>query len=125
MEAALGERFATRPAAAWPRLLQEHGIGAHLLMDFSELMEDPYAVRKGLSLIRSHPGVGEVTLAGPSPRLSRTPAQPGRAVGPPGGDTRSVLRALGYTDADIDGLVSRDVVRDGLPDDVAFVGMFR
>jgi crotonobetainyl-CoA:carnitine CoA-transferase CaiB-like acyl-CoA transferase len=125
LEAALGERFATRPAGAWARLLQEHGIGAHLLMDFSELMEDPYAVRKGLSLTRSHPGVGEVTLAGPSARLSRTPARPGRAVGPPGSDTRSVLRALGYTDADFDRLVSRDVVRDGLPDDTAFVGMFR
>jgi crotonobetainyl-CoA:carnitine CoA-transferase CaiB-like acyl-CoA transferase len=125
LEAALGERFATRPAGTWARLLAEHGIGAHLLMDFSELMEDPYAVRKGLSLTRGHPGVGEVTLAGPSPRLSRTPARPGRAVGPPGSDTRSVLSALGYTEAEIDRLVSRDVVRDGLPDDAAFVGMFR
>jgi crotonobetainyl-CoA:carnitine CoA-transferase CaiB-like acyl-CoA transferase len=125
LELALGARFATRPAGVWARLLQERGIGAHLLMDFSELMEDPYAVRKGLSLTRSHPGVGEATLAGPSARLSRTPAQPGRAVGPPGGDTRSVLSALGYTAADIDRLVSRDVVRDGLPADTAFVGMFR
>jgi crotonobetainyl-CoA:carnitine CoA-transferase CaiB-like acyl-CoA transferase len=125
LETALGERFATRPAGDWAGLLQEHGIGAHLLMDFSELMEDPYAVRKGLSLTRSHPGVGEVTLAGPSPRLSRTPARSGRAVGPPGSDTRSVLRTLGYADVDIDRLVSRDVVRDGLPDEAAFVGMFR
>jgi crotonobetainyl-CoA:carnitine CoA-transferase CaiB-like acyl-CoA transferase len=125
LEAALREGFAARPAGTSARRLAEHGIGAHLLMDFSELMEDPYAVRKGLSLTRSHPGVGEVTLAGPSARLSRTPARPGRAVGPPGSDTRSVLRALGYTDADFDRLVSRDVVRDGLPNDAAFVGMFR
>ena len=125
LEEALGERFATRPAAAWALLLQERGIGAHLLMDFSELMEDPYAVRKGLSLTRRHPGVGEVTLAGPSPRLSRTPARPGRAVGPPGSDTRPVLRTLGYTDADIDRLVSREVVGEGLPDGAAFIGMFR
>lgn len=125
LEAALGERFATRPAAEWARLLPERGIGAHLLMDFSELMQDPYAVRKGLSLTRSHPTVGEVTLAGPSARLSRTPARAGRAVGPPGSDTRSVLKALGYADADVDRLVSRDVVRDGLPEGAAFIGMFR
>jgi crotonobetainyl-CoA:carnitine CoA-transferase CaiB-like acyl-CoA transferase len=64
-------------------------------------------------------------MAGPSPRLTRTPAVATRAVGPPGSDTRNVLCALGYTDAAIDDLVQRRIVREGPEEGVGAVGMFR
>jgi crotonobetainyl-CoA:carnitine CoA-transferase CaiB-like acyl-CoA transferase len=61
-------------------------------------------------------------MAGPSPRLSRTPPRPGRPVGPPGSDTRAVLAELGL---DADDLIARDVARESLPQGTTFVGMFR
>jgi crotonobetainyl-CoA:carnitine CoA-transferase CaiB-like acyl-CoA transferase len=123
IESELETLFASAPAQTWVQRLWDIGIGAHVLMDFSELMDDPIARKKGLSLTRIHPVLGEVTLAGPSARMTVTPTRPARPVGPPGYDTRSVLADLGYLD--VDGLIERGVVRDGLPDGAQFIGMFR
>lgn len=122
---ALAAVFGTGPAADWAAKLQRHGVGAHLLVDLADLMDDPYAIRKGLTITRDHPGTGPATMAGPSPRLSRTPARATRPAGPPGSDTRTVLAGLGYTGAEIDDLVARGIVREGPADGEAQVGMFR
>jgi crotonobetainyl-CoA:carnitine CoA-transferase CaiB-like acyl-CoA transferase len=121
-EAKLTEAFRGASAQDWVDRLTAAGIGAHILVDQPDLMDDPVARARGLVVKRDHPGFGQARMAGPSPRLSRTPAQPGRPVGPPGADTRTVLGELGF---DTDDLLGRDIARDGLPQGTTFVGMFR
>jgi crotonobetainyl-CoA:carnitine CoA-transferase CaiB-like acyl-CoA transferase len=126
LERALAERLATDTAQTWVRRLVAAGIGAHVLMDFTEVMDEERARARGLSLTREHPGVGRVSrLAGPSARLSRTPPRPTRPVGPPGSDTRALLESLGYNDDELEKLIQRDVAREGLAEGTKFVGMFR
>jgi crotonobetainyl-CoA:carnitine CoA-transferase CaiB-like acyl-CoA transferase len=121
-EAKLAEVFRGALAGDWVDRLTAAGIGAHVLADQPDLMDDPVARARGLAVERDHPGFGRARMAGPSPRLSRTPVRPGRPVGPPGADTRAVLSELGFDAGD---LLARDIARDGLPPGTTFVGMFR
>ena len=84
-------------------------------------MDDPVARARGLVVERDHPGFGRARMAGPTPRLSRTPARPGRPVGPPGRHPGRARRARLRRRR----LFARDIARDGLPQGTTFVGMFR
>ncbi|WP_216896769.1 CaiB/BaiF CoA transferase family protein [Nocardia alni] len=121
-ETELAEHFRTRPAQDWVDLLNAAGVGAHVLTDQPDLMDDEVVRARGLSIEREHRGFGRARMAGPSQRLSVTPPRPTRPVGPPGSDTRAVLDEFGFDSAD---LIARDVARDGLPQYTTFVGMFR
>jgi crotonobetainyl-CoA:carnitine CoA-transferase CaiB-like acyl-CoA transferase len=121
-EAQLAEVFRGAPASHWAAKLTAAGIGAHVLADQPDLMDDPVVRNRGLVVDRDHPGFGRARMAGPSPRLSRTPAQPAAPAGPPGSDTRAVLEELGFN---ADDLLARDIARDGLPQGTTFLGMFR
>jgi crotonobetainyl-CoA:carnitine CoA-transferase CaiB-like acyl-CoA transferase len=114
--------FVTRTTTAWVDALVAAGIGAHVLRDQPDLMDDKVALSRGLAVQRDHPGFGLATMAGPSARLSRTPARANRPVGTPGADTRAVLDELGFDGAD---LIARDLAREGLPDGASVIGMFR
>jgi hypothetical protein len=114
--------FRTAPARAWADRLTTAGIGAHVLVDQPDLMDDDVVRARGLSIERQHPGFGRARMSGPSRRLSLTPPRPGHPVGPPGSDTRALLGELGF---DSDDLIGRDIARDGLPEGTTFIGMFR
>jgi crotonobetainyl-CoA:carnitine CoA-transferase CaiB-like acyl-CoA transferase len=114
--------FRTAPAQSWVDRLTAAGIGAHILVDQPDLMDDEVTRTRGLSVERQHPGFGRARMSGPSRRLSLTPPRPGRPAGPPGSDTRAVLDELGFDSND---LIGRDIARDGLPEGTAFIGMFR
>jgi crotonobetainyl-CoA:carnitine CoA-transferase CaiB-like acyl-CoA transferase len=90
--------------------LQSAGIGAHRIVeDAWELMDSEWAKQHGLSVTREHDDLGPVTTVGPSPRLSRTPPEPGKPAPRPGSDARHVLAAIGRAD-DIDRLIAAGVV---------------
>ena len=69
----------------------------------------PWAQAHGLSITREHEGQGPVTTIGPSPRLSRTPAVPGRPAPLPGSDAASVLAEIGMLGR-LDALVQAGVI---------------
>ena len=121
-EEGLVTTFRTAPAQSWVDRLTAAGIGAHILVDQPDLMDDEVTRTRGLSVERQHPGFGRARMSGPSRRLSLTPPRPGRPAGPPGSDTRAVLDELGFDSND---LIGRDIARDGLPEGTAFIGMFR
>lgn len=127
-EAALSERLATRIAglrvAEVAHALRGLDVGVHALEDLDALMDADYAIKKGLVITRHHPGVGDITVAGPSARLTSTPVRPTEPVGPPGSDTRAVLTDLGLG-AEVDDLIHADAVREGLPAGSSFIGLFR
>ncbi|QJY47392.1 CaiB/BaiF CoA transferase family protein [Pseudonocardia broussonetiae] len=121
-EEQLATTFASAPAQEWVDRLVAAGVAAHVLVDQSDLMTDPVTRARGLAIEREHPGEGRVRMAGPSARLSHTPARATRPAGRPGSDTRAVLDGLGLDSAD---LIARGVASDGLPDGTEFIGLFR
>lgn len=121
---ALEARFVTAPATAWVERLSALGMGAYVLMDYDEVMEDASVKARGLSIVREHPKAGPIRLVGPSKRLSLTPPQATFPAGPPGYDSRAVVSTLQLSEP-FDALVEKGVVAEGLPEGAAFVGQFR
>ena len=81
----------------------------------ADIFEDQhYRAREMLTRV-THPRLGEVTMAGVVPKLSRTPGRIAKAGSGVGEDTRAVLtRDLGMSDADIDRLAQARVVWCGM-----------
>jgi crotonobetainyl-CoA:carnitine CoA-transferase CaiB-like acyl-CoA transferase len=95
LETALEAAFRAKPAADWVSSLVSAGLGAHVALTVNDVFADPWVKSKGLVLSREHPGIGLVDSLGPTPRLSRTPAQPGRPTPQLGGDSAEIVRAAG------------------------------
>lgn len=109
-ESELEALFQSGTVEEWVAQLQAADIGAHaVVQDVRALMDNPWAESHGLSITREHDGQGPVTTIGPSPRLSRTPAVPGRPAPIPGADAASVLAEIGMLGA-LDRLVKAGVV---------------
>jgi crotonobetainyl-CoA:carnitine CoA-transferase CaiB-like acyl-CoA transferase len=91
LEIYLEQTFATASAQIWVDRLSRAGITAHALVTVEEVMETPYALERGLSIVRQHPGVGAVRTIGPVMRFSDAPIGPLAPAPAPGWDTRAVL----------------------------------
>lgn len=119
----LASTIAEREASYWTARAG-HRLGIAVLADLEEAMESPLSKERGLSVVREHPTVGRMRMAGPSARLSVTPPRLTAPVGPPGSNTRDLMVSLGR-EADYDDLVEAGVIREGLPYDAQMVGLFR
>ena len=118
LEEILAAVFLARSAPDWTRLLDEAGIPNEVPVDTDDgrrLLTDADNVAAGLVADYEHPVLGRLRQFGELIRMSDTP---GRIAGPPplvGQHTRSVLRAAGYRDDDIDTLIADGVAYE--PDD--------
>ncbi|HVW18455.1 MAG TPA: CoA transferase, partial [Solirubrobacteraceae bacterium] len=97
LEAELERRIAARPVGEWLPSLRAAGFEALGCRTVGEMLDDPYAVARGLSVSREHLGMRRRTT-GPSPRFSRTPVAAVRWPAPYGADTPAVLEELGLAD---------------------------
>jgi crotonobetainyl-CoA:carnitine CoA-transferase CaiB-like acyl-CoA transferase len=109
LETHLEKCFGERPAGEWVNLLLEAGMGAHTLASVPQLMQDPWALARGLSVTRRHSDGSMITTIGPPARLSRTAVVPGRPISPPGGDAAQVLAMIGMADK-LDDMVQKRVI---------------
>lgn len=111
LERALEHALAAQSVDTWVRRLTAAGLAAHRVVhDMDELTLDPWVQAHGLALTRDHDDLGSVTTTGPTPRLSRTPVQPGQPAPRPGSDAAAILAEVGLGDR-LDDLVSQGVVR--------------
>jgi len=86
--------------------LLEAGVPASRIFNLPEIFADPHFRERGMLVRTQHAAIGEVTLTGPVPRLSRTPGEVRHAGGCIGTDTRRTLANwAGLTDAEIDDIV--------------------
>jgi crotonobetainyl-CoA:carnitine CoA-transferase CaiB-like acyl-CoA transferase len=99
LERTLEARFATLPAAVWVDRLQQAGVSAHAVVPVAELMADPWVRSQGLSVTQIVEDVGEVTMPGPSVRLSDTPMRLGGPPHRPGSDAEVILQELAMVEA--------------------------
>ena len=95
---ALEKRFAESEAQIWVDRLVAAGISAHINVAIEDLMVDPVARARGLSITQHVEGAGACTMPGISVRLSDTPARVGEAPRIPGSDAAEVLEGLGIGD---------------------------
>jgi crotonobetainyl-CoA:carnitine CoA-transferase CaiB-like acyl-CoA transferase len=110
LEQALEAAFATAAAREVTARLRAAGVAAHVVVPIAEVMADPVARERGLSVTQEVAGAGSCTMPGVSPRLSDTPALVGRPPVRPGASAREVLAPVGLADR-LDALERRWVVR--------------
>ena len=110
--------FAGRTRAQWEAFNDEHDCCLEPVLALDEALESELVRARGMVVAVEQPGAGSVRLLGTPVKLSRTPARPDRAGGPPlGGDTDAVLAEAGYTAEQVTALKESGAVAG--PADVA------
>lgn len=101
-------------------LLVEAEVPVAAVYTIADIFEDQHYRAREMLLRIPHPKLGEVTMAGVVPKLSRTPGRVVKAGSGIGEDTREVLtRELGMSDADVNRLEQARAVWCGASGDSA------
>lgn len=99
----------TKSTAEWMAILERHDIPYGPVNDLDAVIDDPQLAAVEFFHSMNHPTEGAIRLAGIPSRWSET--QPGIDSHPPnlGEHTDEVLREAGYSDAEIDAMVTAGV----------------
>lgn len=106
----LDKLFATRPAAEWVRLLQEHGLFASLVQDYSDIPGDPQVIANGY--IQDVPAPGRdapIPMVAAPLRLSKADVGPKRAAPRLGEHTEEVLLEAGLSPEEVHALAAEGI----------------
>jgi crotonobetainyl-CoA:carnitine CoA-transferase CaiB-like acyl-CoA transferase len=98
LEAALENAFSEDKAESWVQRLRAADIPAQRVIPVAELMTNPYAQKRGLSVSQEVEGTGMTTAPGLSVHFSKTPMLLGE-VHRPGSDAAKILQRIGMEDA--------------------------
>jgi alpha-methylacyl-CoA racemase len=95
---AVSEIFAARTREQWRQFASEHDCCLEPVLELDEVLDSELVAAREMVVEVDQPGAEKpVRLLGGPVKLSRTPADPGRAGGPALGEhTEQVLRAAGY-----------------------------
>lgn len=104
----------TRRAADWVRLLNARGVPVSTVKFPIEMFEDEQAEANGMFYILDHPTAGRFRVLAPPLALDGGGFLPAKATAPFGSEATAILERLGFSAAQIEGLVSRGVTRVGL-----------
>lgn len=109
--AILEEIFATKPSTYWVEKLMEHDIPHEKLAHFKDVLTDKQAWANNYLHEETYPN-GEKTVFVNSPvEIGSVDKKDFRPSKPVGGDTRKVLKEVGYTDAEIDQMTEKGIVK--------------
>jgi crotonobetainyl-CoA:carnitine CoA-transferase CaiB-like acyl-CoA transferase len=99
--AALSERFARRPLAAWQELLGEARVPFFPVMTRDQFIVHPHAWENEMLVEVDQPGSGRTKMMGLPIRLSANPAEFSSTSAEHGQHTAEILTELGYSEAEI------------------------
>jgi alpha-methylacyl-CoA racemase len=100
-----------QPTAHWLGVFQVADVPVTRVNFIEQMDEHPQVQSNGYTVTLEHPISGAELQVGPVHKMSATPPAVQGASPPLGAHTREVLGLAGYTDAEIDALYARDVVR--------------
>ncbi len=103
--------FKTRTTEAWMQALVEANIPASPINDIPTVFSDPQVLHRRMAQTIHHPEAGDLTLLGPVPKLSLTPAE--IRTPPPllGEDTETILKdLLGFDDKTLADLRTKKII---------------
>jgi crotonobetainyl-CoA:carnitine CoA-transferase CaiB-like acyl-CoA transferase len=103
----------SRTTAEWEELLLSIDVPHTAFARLSEVAEQPHLKAVGLFQDVEHPTEGTIRQARPPVRFSASPAAIHRLPPRLGEHSRELLREVGYSEPEIDGLVDRRVVGIG------------
>ena len=86
--------FRTRTTDQWMEALLAANIPASPINDIPTVFADPQVQHRGMAQTIHHPQAGDMTLLGPVPKLSHTPADIRTPPPSLGQDTETILRTL-------------------------------
>jgi len=106
------EIFKARPRADWEAFAREHDCCLEPVLELAEALESDLVTQREMVVEIDQPGAREpVRQLGIPVKLTRTPGEHARLPGPALGEhTEEVLRAAGYSDAEIAELVESGAV---------------
>jgi crotonobetainyl-CoA:carnitine CoA-transferase CaiB-like acyl-CoA transferase len=104
--AELAPRFKTRTTKDWLDRLEKAGVPAGPVLSIAEMHAHPQTIARDMVPVVSHPVAGDVQTIGLPVKFSATPGKVAQAAPLLGQHTREVLSQAGYSDAEIDTLVS-------------------
>jgi crotonobetainyl-CoA:carnitine CoA-transferase CaiB-like acyl-CoA transferase len=116
LTATLAPVFQRRSSAEWLRRLEQAGVPAGPVLEVGQMHADPQALAREMVVETVHPTAGKVKAIGPPIKFSDTPGDVRRAAPLFGQHTREVLRENGFSDTEIDQLLSQGVIQ--MPDSV-------
>ena len=100
--------------AAVQQVLDAAGVPVSAVQTIADIFQDVQFRARDMLVRVPHPQLGEVTVGGVTPRLSRTPGAIHRAGPDLGADTAAVLRdLLALGDAELQSLVAQGVIKLG------------
>jgi crotonobetainyl-CoA:carnitine CoA-transferase CaiB-like acyl-CoA transferase len=104
--------FAQRTRAQWRQFAAEHDCCLEPVLELDEVLDSDLVAAREMVVELAQPGAERpVRLLGAPVKLSRTPADPGRAPGPALGEhTEEVLRAAGFAAQEIAALQAEGAV---------------
>jgi len=110
VNAAIGEVTRTQPAAHWIELFGRNGIPAGPICSIDQVFADPQIQHLGMATPVEHPRLGRTRLVASALSLSGVSKAIRTPTPDAGAHTAEVLRGLGYTDAEIEGLREKGAV---------------
>jgi len=116
LTATLTPVFQRRSSAEWLRRLEQAGVPAGPVLEVGQMHADPQALAREMVVETVHPTAGNVKAIGLPIKFSDTPGDVRRAAPLFGQHTREVLRENGFSDTEIDQLLSQGVIQ--MPDSV-------
>jgi crotonobetainyl-CoA:carnitine CoA-transferase CaiB-like acyl-CoA transferase len=110
IDAIVGDWIAQRSLDENLQILQAAGVTAGPVYDVSQLVADPHVRTRDVLVNMPDEEAGSVLMHNIIPRLSRTPGAMRHAAPRLGADSRDVLQASGFAQAEIDRLIEAGAV---------------
>ena len=115
LEATLTPIFQRRTSAEWLRRLEAVGVPAGPVLDIRQMQADPQALARKMIVETEHPTAGNPKAIGLPIKFSETPGGVRRPAPLFGQHTKEVLRAHGFSDAEINELAAKGVIQTPTP----------
>jgi crotonobetainyl-CoA:carnitine CoA-transferase CaiB-like acyl-CoA transferase len=107
----IGEKLQTRTSDEWVELLNEHSIPCGPIYRVDQTLEHPQVLHRQMVVEREHPTAGTIRLLGLPVKFSETPGDVHLVPPLLGMHSCDILKEAGLSDAEIEELAARGIVR--------------